>query len=583
MRTINTNELDERLNRLEERLDRLESLFLKAHPAAPDAAPPAATAIAEETVVPIKTAAAEPSPQTASIWRSEYWLHLTGIILLLFAVAFLFKYAIDQGWLTPVVRVGIGFLVGSGLLAAGFFLARQPRFSAMLLGGGVGAYYITSFAAFQLYQLLPHALVFGLMVLNTILAFVLSVRGNYLALSLLAVAGGLATPFLLSTGAGSTATLMAYTLLVLVGAGVIYAYSGWQPLLWLAAVGGLLVIAVGIGLNRQAGATPVDAWALQAGTVSWWLLFWLLPVGRPALLQKKPALREANAGWQAVDQIAQLRALLSYDLFLLTLITPLLTLGFTALIWTTTLGDSLGWVALGLAVVHGLAAYLLRRRGAGRLALFHLAVAALLSAIGLAILLEGSALLIALAGQAIALQLLARRLQRPAAYLIADLATGLPAIILLERLLIDQQGEWGRLDAAVDLLIIAGAAAGAWKLRSGLSRTVYALLAHAGLLIWFWRELVGMDDGQALVSAAWGVQAVILLVAGLRFGLNKTRATALATLALLVGKLFLIDLAYVNPLTRILLFFAFGGLFLFLSYLVTRFWQPQRPSTIDSA
>jgi hypothetical protein len=720
--TDENEELAERLARLERRMDTLESLLAKgrldagrldagrldagrldagrpAQVAAQLAAPispavaresehPPITAVPEtvqpKAVAPIASHITEPPPDTGSIWRSEYWLHLTGIILLLFAVAFLFKYAIDQGWLTPAVRVFIGLLVGSGLLAAGLRLSARPRFSAMLLGGGIGAYYITGFAAFQLYQLLPHSVVFGFMVANTILAFALAVYGDQVALSLLAVAGGLATPFLLSTGAGEVTGLMAYTLLILTGAGAMYAYMGWQPLLWLAAVGGLMIIGVAVGLESWSGTIQAEAWPLQTGVVGWWLLFWLLPVARPSLRTKWPSLRAVNVGWQIVDQAAELGRLLRFDLFALTLVTPLVVLTFTAVIWPDLPSDNLGWAALALAAVSGLVAYLSSQREPGRLGLFHLAVAALLSTIGLSILLAGSALLLVLVGQAVILHLFAWYNQRRFALIIADLATALPALILLDRLLTSPTANWRPLDSAADLLpiaaaaiiawkfradrgrigyallahvglllwfireldgsallialtvqvvaaqivgyyrksqaavitadltailpaiillerllisaasdwrtlgsvadlaVIGAAAALAWKLRINWDRVIYALAAHIFLLIWFWRELGGLNDGQALVSVAWGVQAVVLLIAGLRFDLDKMRTTALATLALLVGKLFLVDLAFVNPLTRILLFFAFGGLFLALSYLVTRVWRPQRPSNPDS-
>lgn len=46
----------------------------------------------------------------------EWWLNKIGIGLLLFGLAFLFKFSIDQGWLSPPVRVGFGLALGVGLL-----------------------------------------------------------------------------------------------------------------------------------------------------------------------------------------------------------------------------------------------------------------------------------------------------------------------------------------------------------------------------------------------------------------------------------------------------------------------------------
>jgi uncharacterized membrane protein len=47
---------------------------------------------------------------------------------------------------------------------------------------------------------------------------------------------------------------------------------------------------------------------------------------------------------------------------------------------------------------------------------------------------------------------------------------------------------------------------------------------------------------------------------------RRTRLVGLATLLLVVAKLFLVDLSRVDPFLRILLFLGFGGTFLLISY-----------------
>lgn len=176
--------------------------------------------------------------------QSEFWLRVVGIGLLLFAVAFLFRYAVEQGWLGPPVRVALGLLAGTVLLGLGVRIGDdRPEFSSVLLGGGIGAFYITGFAAFQLYDLVPHSAAFLFMVLNTVLAFVLSLRRDEAVLSLVGVLGGLGTPFLLNNGSGGPAGLVAYLSLLVVGVGAIYLFRGWQVLFW-TAVGGTAVIYV---------------------------------------------------------------------------------------------------------------------------------------------------------------------------------------------------------------------------------------------------------------------------------------------------------------------------------------------------
>ncbi|MCP4686035.1 MAG: DUF2339 domain-containing protein [bacterium] len=102
---------------------------------------------------------------------------------------------------------------------------------------------------------------------------------------------------------------------------------------------------------------------------------------------------------------------------------------------------------------------------------------------------------------------------------------------------------------------------------------IYLLAAHAALLLWLLRELSSLTDGQGFVTIAWGVYAIALLVFGLRKNLHQVRLAALGTLFLVVGKLFLVDLAKLETIWRVLLFFGFGGVFMFLSYYFQSLWK----------
>lgn len=48
------------------------------------------------------------------------------------------------------------------------------------------------------------------------------------------------------------------------------------------------------------------------------------------------------------------------------------------------------------------------------------------------------------------------------------------------------------------------------------------------------------------------------------------------TLALVVGKLFLVDLRNLDPLWRILLFLGVGALFLLVAYFVPNLWKREK-------
>jgi hypothetical protein len=582
----NDNSLVERVARLEMAVARLEAALNQMQPTA-TVAPFTAPTWMEEKLP--DTGAGSPAAVTvagkrsrlpAPMQRSEFWLHLTGVVLLLFAVAFLFKYAVDQGWLTPAVRVIVGLIVGTAMLTAGWWQRQRPVFGGMLLGGALGAYYITGFAAFQLYDLVPHTLAFGFMVANTLLAFSLALGYDKALLALLGAGGGLATPFLLYTGAGNVEGLVAYTSLVLAGIALIYWYQGWQLLLWLAVTGGWLTLIIGTA-GAPAVLSSSQAWALQLGVVFAWLLFWLIPVARQtAVTLSWDRWRPTTLGVLGLEAMPALQRFLRADVLLLTAVTPLIALGLTLSIWPGLASQSTGWIALALAFVYGTAVLFLRRWAPANLALVHGATAALMLAISLWQLLDGSMLLVAYVALALVLQILARLSKRRVAVVGADLFALAVTLWLLDRLTgLPPSRRTAEINwqAAVDLVAIMAAATIAWKIRSGRAQTAYGLLAHAGLLLWFWRELAGLPQGHGLVSAAWGTYAVVLLLAGLRLDAPRLRQMALASLALLVAKLFVVDLAHLDPLWRIVLFFAFGGLFLALSYGVTRLWRPGPP------
>ena len=102
------------------------------------------------------------------------------------------------------------------------------------------------------------------------------------------------------------------------------------------------------------------------------------------------------------------------------------------------------------------------------------------------------------------------------------------------------------------------------------------------ILGWFARELSTLPNGQGYVSIAWGVYTIFLLILGMRLNLNDLRTVAMGTLLLVVGKLFLVDLAKLETIWRILLFLGFGGLFLVISYYFPALKKPESESTDKS-
>ena len=187
----------------------------------------------------------------------EWWLNKLGIGLLLFGVAFLFLLSVERGWIMPPMRVGLGLVIGATLLAVGLRVYENRRtFSQVLLGGSIGALYITGFAAFQLYALVPYPLAFAFMVAVTLLGCFLSFRQDEASLSVIGALGGLGTPFLLYSDAGSLGGLILYACLILAGMAAVYFYKGWASLLVVSSAGGWLVILIGYSSSFFSGRHP---------------------------------------------------------------------------------------------------------------------------------------------------------------------------------------------------------------------------------------------------------------------------------------------------------------------------------------
>ena len=529
----------------------------------------------------------------------EWWLNKVGVGLLLFGVAFLFKFSVDQGWLLPGVRVGIGLSIGTVLIGIGLrvYVGRRT-FSQALLGGGIGAFYITGFAAFQLYGLISYPVAVTFMVAVTLLAFGLSLRQNTVALALIAGLGGFGTPFVLYTESGSLGGLVLYTCLILAGICAIYLHKGWRSLLLFSSLSVWTIFFVGYD-NYINLAEPGEAQghgALTLGVLFAWISLSGVAVAREILRLKYPD------KWDFPEPGSVTRHLFASDegLFrsgaaahLLTIVGPLLALGLTSEIWGMR-AESVGFLAMGGAMLYALVAIFLRRMVDGRrLSYTHALVALALSTLSLVLLLEGNALFFALTAEAALLHLFSRRYSDAVVGSAAHILFVFVGAWLLERVV------FGTLDT-LDSGFIAGEAifldVGAWidfaaiAVAFGISMfaasvtaaRMYGISAHVALLGVIWRELAAFPESGAYISLAWGAYAVMLLVVGLRLGRPGFMRLGLATLFVVVGKLFLLDLAWVGAVWRILLFLGFGGLFLLLSYYLQSLWRPGKEKSRTS-
>jgi uncharacterized membrane protein len=507
----------------------------------------------------------------------EYWLNKIGIGLLLLGLIFLYKYSVDQGWLVPTVRVAFGLVLGTALLAIGLRVYQDHRhFSQVVLGGSIAAYYTTGFAAFNLYALVTYPVAFVFMVSITVLAVLLALRHGEVALSVIGVAGALATPFLLYSGTENVPALVAYTCLILTGTGAIYFYRGWRSHFLMAFAGAWIVFFVSsFDISWVREPVQSDQWAMQLGVVFGWLLFWALPVLREVLSATNPD----RWSWPSLGIFGGLRPLASRHAHILSIATPLIAFGLSRLIWQWT-NETWGWITLALAAIYGITAWVLRNWEEAR-SLTHVQALTALLFLTLAFvqLLDGNALFLTLAVEAAALHLLSRRLSHRALLVGGHLLFALVGLWLVERLT-------GNVDAGalgvqaifdtssvIDLAVLGLTLGISTLLHPQEAALVYRLCVHAAFLGWLWRELSVLPDGDAYVTVAWGLYTVTILVAGLQLAWSRLVIVGMGTLLVVVAKLLLVDLTSLDAVWRILLFLGFGGVFLILSYYVQALWQ----------
>jgi uncharacterized membrane protein len=154
-----------------------------------------------------------------------------GVVVLFFGVSFLVKLAAENA-LFPIeyrlIAVAIG---GIAMLALGWRLRnKRPSYAVALQGGGIGFLYLTVYAAFRLYHLLPSTISFALLVLIAITSAIISVRQDSKTLAVLSTVGGFLAPVLASTGEGSHVALFSYYIILNLGVLFIAWFKSWRML-----------------------------------------------------------------------------------------------------------------------------------------------------------------------------------------------------------------------------------------------------------------------------------------------------------------------------------------------------------------
>ena len=305
-------DLTTRVYRIERRLQMDVQAAPQAHaplaaPASPTPAPPAQADrpmnFAPQPQVPARPpSVASPPPEIDLESRiGSHWLNRIGILALLIGISYFLKFAFDSNWIGPAGRVTIGILAGIGIViwSERFRIHGYKAFSYSLKAVGISTLYLSLWAAFHFYSLIPSGVAFTMMLIVTAATAVMALSQDAQILAAFALAGGFSTPLLLSTGQNREIVLFSYVAVLDLATLVLVSVKPWRRLLVMSYVGTLLLYLgwYAIFYNRsQLGLTLAFA-TLFFAVFAVAPLVTLQPEGEIALLASIPAiLAFLNAG-----------------------------------------------------------------------------------------------------------------------------------------------------------------------------------------------------------------------------------------------------------------------------------------------
>jgi uncharacterized membrane protein len=129
-----------------------------------------------------------------------------GAITLAVGIIFFFKYAAENEWIGPAMRVFSGIGLAALLVAVSEWFARRGQgvFSQGLAGTGLATLYISLYAAFGFYRLIGAGVAFGCLTIVSAGVIALAVWRRSAAVAALGILGALLTPQLVELARPAT-------------------------------------------------------------------------------------------------------------------------------------------------------------------------------------------------------------------------------------------------------------------------------------------------------------------------------------------------------------------------------------------
>jgi len=237
----NDQERDQCIDMLITRVQELESEVLRLK--SQQGVGALAVSTPKENIAPAKAVAASEPPRRKRAKLSSSatleniigtrWIGGIGIVAVILGVSFFLKYSFDNNLIGEAGRVMLGIVGGIAFLGTGEYLQQKKnlgRYAQILSGGGLAVLYLSFYAAFALFHLIPALLAAVGMVAVTTTGMMLSHRYSAYSLALVALLGGLLTPLVLSTGENQALMLFSYILLLDAGTLLLLRFRQWPSL-----------------------------------------------------------------------------------------------------------------------------------------------------------------------------------------------------------------------------------------------------------------------------------------------------------------------------------------------------------------
>lgn len=528
------------------------------------------------------------------------WFNRIGILAVLIGMSWFLKLAIDNHWIGPLGRVLIGLLSGAAIIAWSerFHRRGYAGFGYSLKAIGSGILYLSLWAAFSLFHLIPGSVAFGAMILVTAFNGFMAWIQDAELLALYSIVGGLSTPLLLSTGENHEVSLFSYLLLLDLAVLVLVILRPWSRLLFGAFVG-TTIFFIGWWFQYYSSA--------QFGRTAFFLgCFFLLFAFTPRLVRLRAEEAARPSAWDrlALEVLPVANAAFGF-------------LGFYSMLTETKADWATPWLAVGFAAFY-LLLFRLPAPGTMRetpplLSMLHLTAAVVFLTIAIPLKAHGRWLTIGWLVQGAALLWIASRAHSVLlrALSLFCMGLGLFALIAINpaaSITPIFNERFGTYCVAIAVFAFAGwLAASAARATTTLELFPWRNIAGGSILIVNSLILVAM--GWEIHSYWWSVRwrgdwnlmhdyrmyaqftysALFMTFGAMLLGIGFARRSAfvrwqaLVLVAASIAKVFLMDTSALSQGYRILSFLGLGGLLLAVSFVYQRDWLHLRnPERQDS-